>query len=354
MIVPKEIVKKYLSMLSGTGNIVDKYSSLNFRCPYCGDSKYSKKKQRGNIKFTDAVVYFKCFNCGLTVNIYNFFSGIDKKLGKEFKNEIREFNGKNLFTKKKTGDAEKIKTAIKKNKKRKRFTMNKFLSYLKERKAVDFKVSKEYLEKRQINLTNYIKNNIYYISNIKKFMDKFFKNRDINIHGNGLLIPTYDLIGNMIGFQIRIFGKSSLRYFGMKIEEDDSRNMYFNIPNVKFEGDIFINEGFFDGCFLKNNISVAGISNILQLIDFITEKNIETKNIYVVTDNEKYNKELIKIMKKILKRGCNLFIWDEKVKSNDLNDLAIELNKKDLSDYVKKRSVRGLKGELRLTSWITR
>lgn len=353
MNIPKDVVKKYLSLIIHEGSIIDKQTSLNFRCPFCGDSNYSYKKQRGNIKFTDEVIYFKCFNCGMSLSVRNFFKELNKDIYNDFIAEIREINNISLINKNKSSKQKKSikELLVIKKEKSEKFDINKFLRYLNNKKIVNNEDCVKYLNKRKIPLNDYLLNNLYYIENIKKMFNRFFKKRDITINGNGILIPAYDLDSRFIGFQIRLFGNTKLRYFGIKIYENVD-TMYFNIPNVDFNKKIIINEGFFDGCFLNNSISVAGITNIPILINRIFEKKIKPENIYVVLDNEKYNKGLTNILKRCINMNVNIFIWDKNEKSNDINNLAIEKNIYDLTEYVYRNSYKGIKAKLKLSTWL--
>lgn len=352
MIIPKPIVKRHLNNCSIDGTIIDKNSDINFRCPFCGDSRKSTHKKRGHIKFMkDGKVFFKCFNCGLTFSIFHFFKSLDMNIYNEFNRDIKEINGHNKIKSKKSKNRSKILKKIieedekKANKIDRKFNKADFIRYLNERKIKKSKRCMKYIESRGIELTKYIKNNLYYIKNIKEFTDEFFKEKEMKIEGSGILIPAYNLKGEMNGFQIRIFD-SDFRYFGVKLDEEEP--MYFNIPNVDFNRDIFINEGFFDGCFLDNVISVAGVSNIPRLLESL--KNYE-HDIYVVLDNERHNKVIIKVLKEALRLGCYIYIWNKNEKETDLNDLALKLKLDDLSGIIKKNSFKGLKGKLNLVKW---
>lgn len=48
------------------GSIKESDHNLNFRCPFCGDSKKSKTKKRGWLYLKNGECSFYCFNCGKT------------------------------------------------------------------------------------------------------------------------------------------------------------------------------------------------------------------------------------------------------------------------------------------------
>lgn len=340
-------VHKYLGLIIKEGTIVNKHTSLNFRCPFCGDSEKSEKKQRGNIKqFYDGNIIFNCFNCGVIYSIYDFFKEINPSVHKDFLNEVNELNGKMVIgkKKKKRTDTEIIKERFEKTKKEKEFNINNFLEYLYSRKIKDSDKCLKYIESRFID-TDKVSEQLYYIDNVHDFIKKFFK-KDMKISSDGILIPAYSIEGDLVGFQIRMFSAKKLRYFGMKLGTDE--NMYFNIPNIDFRKDIFINEGFFDGCFIDNCISVPGITNIKTLIKKL--KQFYKGKIYIVLDNEKNNKDVIRVLEECIKAKCYIYIW-ENVKDKDINDYAKRIGKKDITDMIKERSYKGLKAENELIKW---
>ena len=55
-----------------------------FRCPYCGDSKKNPNKARGFFYRKEVDMIYKCHNCGIGRNVFNFLKDYDVELHKQY------------------------------------------------------------------------------------------------------------------------------------------------------------------------------------------------------------------------------------------------------------------------------
>lgn len=77
----QDILKKEFSDISYKQNIIKDSVGLKFACPFCHDSADDMRKKRGHLILTGKWAgRFKCFNCGKTMKIQDFFHAFDKDL----------------------------------------------------------------------------------------------------------------------------------------------------------------------------------------------------------------------------------------------------------------------------------
>ena len=69
------------------GKIQEVPSGYRFRCPYCGDSRKSKAKERGHVVEKWGKQFFKCRNCGLSKSFGQFLKDMDAGLHAEYVNQ---------------------------------------------------------------------------------------------------------------------------------------------------------------------------------------------------------------------------------------------------------------------------
>ena len=80
------IDKKFINLMSGQ---LERFSwkkdnLANCRCPICGDSSKNKVKARGFFFEKKGEFFFKCHNCSVGLNLYNFMSKVAPNLCKEY------------------------------------------------------------------------------------------------------------------------------------------------------------------------------------------------------------------------------------------------------------------------------
>lgn len=149
------------------------------------------------------------------------------------------------------------------------------------------------------------------------------------IHKNRLIIPFYNASGEIVHYQSRTIVESKNKTFPKYLSKQNSEKTLFGIDNVNDNiKSLFITEGPLDACFIKNGIAVAGINESRGLS--LTKKQEEQlahfplhEKIWVL-DNQYIDKASKKKTALLLKNGCKVFIWPEKLrKVKDINDLCI-------------------------------
>ena len=80
------IDKKFINMVSPQ---LEKFSWKKdnlaaCRCPICGDSTKNKNKTRGYFYIKNNDFFYKCHNCGVGYNLYNFLKEVSPSMCKEY------------------------------------------------------------------------------------------------------------------------------------------------------------------------------------------------------------------------------------------------------------------------------
>ncbi len=90
-----------------------------------------------------------------------------------------------------------------------------------------------------------------------------------------VVIPFYDVKGNVFAFQGRAFGIEEPKYITIKLEENKRR--IYGLDRLNMNEQVKIVEGPIDSMFLKNAIAVAGSD--------LEMKQLKNKAVYIF-DNE--------------------------------------------------------------------
>ena len=116
------IDKKFINMVSPQ---LDKFkwkkeNLANCRCPICGDSTKNRNKARGFFFQKGNDFFYKCHNCGVGLNLYNFLKDVSPSLCKEYSLERYRNgeNGKSNYKKPKEEDLFRFKDSAPKFKKK--------------------------------------------------------------------------------------------------------------------------------------------------------------------------------------------------------------------------------------------
>ena len=287
--------------------------SINFACPYCGDSVSDSTKKRAHLilrgKFMNL---FKCFNCGKCTSITKFFSDFNQDLPLTSIDYINNHQ------------ADLAQSTI---------TASENISLILEKEVyTELGFTKEYLKQvwNLYELNDYRSNKAL----------QYLRNRMIYHYDKFLYSPQADslLILNMvddkvIGIQFRdLSGKKKAKYitFGLKklhehlktgkeiSDELNSMSMLFNLFQVDIKKPVIVIEGPIDSMFIKNSIASCGaFKNISLDIDFW----------YFYDSDEAGNKESIEKLEK----GLYVFMWKllkddlrlPKRKKWDINDVMV-------------------------------
>ena len=305
----------------------------NFRCPYCGDSQKSKYKARAWFIEKNNLIFFHCFNCTLSKNLYQFINDNDHSLlGSYTAEKYLEKKGSVFnFSKKE----EKLKIVTKKPV----FEDN---SYLKDAERLsdldEDHPARAYAEKvREIPDIQ----DIWYSSNFSNLINKIVPGKLAEIkHDPRIIFPFRGKDKKIFGLAGRSLNPDSkMRYITIMLDENATK--IFGLDKVDFSKKYYIVEGQIDSYFLKNSIAMSGAD-----LNFSSLENSE--NSVFVFDNEPRNKEIVARMEKIVNMGYSICVWPE-IKGKDLNDMF--LNKYDVKKIVDDNTYNGLMAKAKISEW---
>ena len=156
-----------------------------------------------------------------------------------------------------------------------------------------------------------------------------------------VVIPFYDIKGNVFAFQGRAFGIEEPKYITIKLEENKRR--IYGLDRMNMNEQVKIVEGPIDSMFLKNAIAVAGSD--------LEMKQLKNKAVYIF-DNEPRSIEIIKKMQKLIEKNYQVFIWPKNIKVKDINDLICEnISAPEIEKIISSNTFSKLSAQQQLNNW---
>ena len=179
----------------------------------------------------------------------------------------------------------------------------------------------------------------------------FYVSKDDYTHKNRIIIPFKNTKGKIIFYQSRkIFDWDSKPNYLSNYDKDKS---IFGIERIKPELEtIFIFEGPFDACFMKNGVAVGGITTGRSLLTPLQERQMAEFSLYEkiwVLDSQWRDETSREKTEMLLKDGYKVFVWPKKWgEYKDFNELCVKKNINRISStFVKKNTLQGDEGYLK-------
>jgi len=287
---------------------LDKFSKkgdylFNFRCPHCGDSKKSKTKARAYVYRVKNDMFFKCHNCSMGQNLANLIKFLDPKLHDQY--ILERYKGSAQATQKPKFDFKPPE-----------FKKVSILDGLKKISELDQKhPARLYVSKRKIPEKYF---DILYLT--EKFMtlvNKVKPNtfKDVTKDYPRLIIPFYNLQGEVFAFQGRAFGNEQPKYLTVKINEETQK--VYGLERINFQLPVSIVEGPIDSLFVDNCLAAGGA-------DLFLKNKIPNEQVTYIFDNEPRNKEIVNRMYDVVEKDFNIVIWPEEIQSKDVNEMIMK------------------------------
>lgn len=305
---------------------------FNFRCPFCGDSQKNQSKARGYVYRRKNDYYYKCQNCGVGHNMFNFINSIDTELAKEYslenyrqKIEIED----NLEFKFETPTFEE-----------KKYTIN--LPLIEELSKDHY--ARVYCENRKIPDSSY--SQLYFANDFKSFVQsvKPDYSKELKEDDPRLIIPFFSEKNELYGFQGRALRDSKLRYITIKL--DESVPKLFGLNKVNKNETTFVTEGPIDSLFLENAVATAD-SNLMKAAEHLSKDKL-----ILVFDNEPRNKEICELMNKAIDNHFRVCIWPEMIVEKDINEMILAgYTGDELEDIIEKNTYNNLRAKLEFLNW---
>ena len=331
---------KYIQLVSASlENFKNKGNgTYNFRCPYCGDSQTNKTKARGYIFQKESNPIYKCHNCGKGATLPNLLKHVNPQLYKEY--ALEKFSG----SERSTPAPMNTKTELR-FKKRPEYLKTP-LGKIKKISQLDPEhPAKQYVNARKIPQRVHFK--LFYAPKFYAFAKQFAPEKfgDTDQDEPRLIIPFIDRNKRLIGFQGRAFGKTSLRYITVKIDEDAPK--IFGLDTLDISKTVHIVEGPIDSMFLDNAVAMGGSDLSADSL-----RMIGTDDIVFVFDNEPRNKEILKRIEKIIDLGYSISLFPDYVKEKDINDMVLAGRDVDeIQAIISNNTFKGLAAKAKLSEW---
>ena len=293
----------------------------NFRCPICGDSQKNKNKTRGYFYRVKNNTNFKCHNCGSSMSFNNFLKEIDVSLHKQYTLEkFKEgHTGKNFIVEEPKFD----------------FKKPVFKSKIELPKASSNPVAAEYLKKRKIDPDKF-----YYAHKFKEWVNTQKPTFDtIGRDEPRIIIPMYDKLKNLIGFQGRALNSSPNKYITVMLDEEAPK--IYGLDTIDEKLLIYVVEGPFDSTFVNNSVALCGSDGDLGYL--------KGSSVVFVYDNEPRNKEIVNRIGKCISRGEKVVIWPNGILEKDINDMV--LSGHNVQEMVELNTHSGLQAKIKFNNW---
>jgi len=330
---------KYLKLISSQLPLFKQKNTnlYNCRCIICGDSSAKKNKARGYFYAVKNDLFYKCHNCNASMHFGSFLKQINGLQYSQYTLERYNEGLPNNKPHQKIEDKFKMEEPVF-NKKEERL-LDKILDRLdtlpEDNEAVKFCVN------RKIPLDKF--HNLYFIKSIKDIVQLNNKYKDnIKTEEPRLVLPFYNANDELIAVTCRALRNESLRYVTVKIKEDEL--LAFGLDKLDKEKTIFVVEGPIDSLFLPNCIAVAGTA--FTKLDTL---NLPKDKVVAILDNQPRNKDVCKILNKMIDGQYKVVIWPQSLEQKDINEMI--LAGKNPADIIKKHTFQGLEAKIKFTEW---
>jgi len=294
----------------------------NCRCKICGDSQKNKTKARGYFYSKNNNTNYKCHNCGINISFNNYLKQLDPALHEQY---ILEKYKKGVTGKNFVVNAPKFENP-----------KPVFKAKLNLPRASEAEITKSYLESRKIDPQRF-----YYAKEFKSWVNSLkptFNKRALYYEEERLVIPLY-YQKELIGFQGRTLGNSTIKYITIMLNEDSPK--VYNYDNIDNNKPVHILEGPFDSYFVDNSIAMCGADVDLKKLNI-------TQPIYIY-DNEPRNKEILSRMEKTISQNLPIVIWPKNIKQKDVNLMILAgLN---VNQIIQDNIYTGLLANLNFNEW---
>lgn len=316
--------KKYVDILSARLTKFKKVRSTlyNFRCPICGDSQKNTNKCRGYIYQKDSKLNYKCHNCGFSSSFSYFLKTLDGELYKKY-----------IFDRYREENAEKeVQEKVVK-------PVPTFGKKIRLSKASENEIAKSYLEKRKLNPDKF-----YYAEKFKEWTNSIKPTfKTTRFDEPRIVIPFYDELGILFGFQGRTLKKNSDAKY-ITILFDESSPKIYGLDSYDSSKTVYILEGPFDSEFVDNSVAMCGAD--------IEDYDFKTDDVVYIFDNEPRNVEICKRMEKIIAKKGSLVIWPPSFEYKDVNkfiESGGSINQ--IMNIIKENTYNSLMAKLKMVSW---
>lgn len=330
------IDKKFIDLVSvQLRNFKWKKNGLaNCSCPICGDSSKNKRKARGFFFQKKNDFFYMCHNCGFSSTLYNFLNQVSPGYAKEYSLE-RWRNGE-------TGHSNYPKPQI--SFQAPVFSSGGDLTPLAD--LPDTHPAVAFCSRRQIPKHQWSR--LYYTDDFARFAKTLDSTLELTRKESRLVIPFFDLNGNIIAAQGRLLevkNDRDIRYMTIKADKSIER-LWYGMGEIDPEKRVYIVEGPLDSLFIPNAVAMLGASN------FSIHPKIAKSDVVVALDNEPRNEEIVRLMERFIDNGFAVCIWEDGTEGKDINDMVLAgKSSAELVSIMDSCACRGMEAKLKMNYW---
>jgi hypothetical protein len=298
-------------------------------------------KARGYAYSKTNELFYRCHNCGASLNFGNFIKTIDPYLHKEY-----------VFERYKSGKINTVNENLQKVQLSKpKFDTVEKKKYFEDAEWVDKLPTGhfclEYVKARKIPAEHY--NKFLFTSNYEKFIESLVPDhgKEFIPKDARLVIPFYDEYGDLDAVSGRSLenGDYKLRYMTMRTNESKKKLIY-GLDRVDLSKKVFIVEGPIDSLFLDNCVASCD-SDLIN-----TKELLKTSDSVLIFDNQPRNKELLKIMENAVNKGYDIVIWPNDIEGKDINEMVMSgKTKEDIQTIISKNTFNGITAAMKFNLW---
>jgi hypothetical protein len=85
---------------------------------------------------------------------------------------------------------------------------------------------------------------------------------------------------------------------------------------------------------------------------FNPPKEIKTRSVIYVMDNEPRNVQVVQTMEKLVQQHKKVCVWPEHIKYKDINDMIMGgLDSTEIINIINENSTSGLEAQIRINKW---
>ena len=318
------------------------------RCTICGDSQKNKSKVRGYFYQKKNDFFYKCHNCGIGMNLYNFLKEVSPSLCKEYSLERYRNgeNGKANYKKPKVEEVFKFKDS--KPKFKKKDTLLDELQCLND-------LPSDHIAVKFANMRKIPKQHwklLYYTDDFTSFGKKLDPDATLWGKEERLVIPFFNSHGTVVGAQGRVLtmsgevqARETLRYITIKAKKSID-SLWYGLWRIDPKKTVYVVEGPIDSFFLDNTVAMVGASSYKS-----TPSHLRDSELVFIMDNEPRNSAVCNYNHELIKMGHKVCIWPENIEEKDLNDLAFSMSVRKIQKMIDANTVEGLSAELKFNEW---
>jgi hypothetical protein len=299
-----------------------------FRCNICGDSDKSEKKTRGNFFVHDGDLMMHCYNCGASHGFGQWLKDFDSNMYAQYK--VEKFS-----TTKYSFDVPK--PLLQSN--------THLITVFDELNTIEElppnTEAKKYVLDRKIPREFWSK--LYYAPNYiewaRKHTDKF--DNPQCVEHSRLVIPWLNKEGDAFAYHARAFGKSLNKYYSITLDPKHTPKVY-GLDRLDLSKQRYVLEGPIDSMFIPNAIAV-GTSTLYMY---------EDADAIYLPDMEPRNREIVKIIGKMVRQGLRVCFMPDSWTFKDINEAVMAgFTSKEILDTINKNVYKGLRAEMKYNSW---